>query len=324
MIALALAVPVAAVAIAFGGVAQRGTSTSTTMALTSPTSTAPASVDGQWNRDLEVALSPLSGALTRLAAGVDRWSNGDLDDDGLSELLAEVKPLVRRVRSNVAALPRHPLEPLATPLVEAMAELYVRSVEAHTAALAASDTDVATQYDRLGRRLRILADRTFDRARERTAAPVDPGADVRYVLPAEVPDWTRLELAVGPPLDVSSDRTDDPPLERRDERLTQPEVDWHADVMSLRAPTPSAVRTAFGDAERLGVMASALVAAAEKMRDIPVPDGDRGRADRVALGWLIAADAARAAQLAAISGIDGVALADALVTIVSGDAFATG
>ena len=84
MIALALAVPVAAVAIAFGGVAQRGTSTSTTMALTSPTSTAPASVDGQWNRDLEVALSPLSGALTRLAAGVDRWSNGDLDDDGLS------------------------------------------------------------------------------------------------------------------------------------------------------------------------------------------------------------------------------------------------
>lgn len=274
----------------------------------STTTTAPAAgaadptVDEQWNEALATTLTPLSTVLVDLASTVDAWSTGRATDDELRSLLDRVGPVVDSVRRGAADLADHPDDRLAKPLVVTMSELYVRSVDAHDHALA-STGEIRTQWDRLGRRLRILADRIFDRARERTMAEVDRGPDVSVVLPAEVPDWERLEIAAGPPLvDVDPNRSDEFPLGREDDRATQTEAAWRRQITAIDAPTSGDVRAAADDVSSLDALARRLVAAAEALRTVAVPDGDRGRADRVALGWLVRADAARAAQLDALDG----------------------
>lgn len=267
----------------------------------------PPAIDEEWNDDLVTVVEPLGTVLTDLAATVDAWSTGAVDDEELDAVLDRVTPVVAAVRTAAGELAVHPQDPLARPLVVGMADLYGGAVEAHRFALATTG-DLRTQYDHLGRRLRILADRLFDRARERTAAPVDAGPDVSFVLPAEVPDWERLEIAAGPPLvAVDPNQSDELPLGREDERPSQGEPAWQRDLAAIGAPSVDDVQAAAGDVDALDRLARGLVAAAEALRTVPVPDGDRGRADRVALGWLVRADAARAAQLLALGGpaVDG-------------------
>lgn len=266
---------------------------------TAPPATPEPRIDAAWNGDVAAAFQPLEDVLVELASSVDRRATGAASDAELAASLDRIRPHVVAVRDAVAELEPHPGDALAQPLVATSAELYVHAVDAHTASLEAGTPDLSRELDKLGRRLRILADRIFDRARERTSAPVDLGDDVRVVRPAEVPDWERLELAAGPPLErVDPNRPDELPLERRTDRLSQPEQDWLAVVRDLDAPTAADVRSAGGD--DLAPLARRLVAAAEALRDVPVPGGDRGRADRLALGWLLRADAARAAQVADI------------------------
>ena len=259
--------------------------------------TAPVAVDADWDRAVADAFRPLAEALPTYARAVAEWSEGDRSDDELAATLDLVEPVLSEVVADAAALPSHRTDDRAGPLVAAAAELYVQGVAAHRAALAATDGDVAEQWDRLGRRLRILGDRTFDRARERTSPAIDAGDSVDLRLPAEVPDFDRLELAVGPPLEAATaDVTDALPRLRAGERPTQPLDDWQRAVDALDVPATEDVRAALSDADALGGLARRLVGAAEALRDEPVPDGDRGRADRLALGWLVLADASRAGR----------------------------
>lgn len=317
IVALGVGIPLAALALAVavlvgGDGDDPAAPASTTTATTTATSTAgpEARIDESWNRALEAAVRPLDGVLVELASTVDRHSTGAATAQELAATLERVRPVVMDVRDDVAELPAHPDDPLATSLVATTAQLYVHAVEAHTASLTAGAADVGDELDKLGRRLRILADRVFDRARERTSAPVELGDDVRLVRPAEVPDWERLELAAGPPLEPTDpNRPGDLPRERQERRRSQPVGDWSAAVEELDAPTAAAVRSA--PVEELPGLARRLIAAAEALRDVAVPDGDRGRADRVALGWLLRADAARAAQLSELGpdvpGLDALA-----------------
>jgi hypothetical protein len=286
--------------------------------------TAPPEIDEAWNDDLGTALAPLNDVLVRLASGVDAWSEGERSDEELGRLLADVRPRLEAVGSEVAELGAHPSDELAHVLVSDMADLYLRAIDAHDLALRSGDDDLARQYDLLGRRLRILADRAFDRARERTNAPAEPSPGIRLTLPAEVPEWTRLELAAGPPLEPSDpNRDDELPLDREEERSSQGVADWTDALADLAPPASADVRAARSDADALGELARALVDAAESLRAEPVPDGDRGRADRVALGWLVRADAARAAQLAVLDRTEGGGdLAAALLELSDSPAFA--
>lgn len=284
-------------------------------------SVAEPAVDERWNAGLAEALEPLRSALPTYVAQVEAWSTGSLGSDQLARTLDQVDGVLVGVDAAVRGLGDHPVDELAGPLVADAVSLYRTAVDSHRAALAADDPDVRTQYDRLGRRLRILGDRVFDRARERTAAAVDPGEDVRLVLPAEVPDWSRLELSAGPPLaGESSDVAGEMPREREKQRPRQRADEWLAVVERLDVPTADDVREASGDLTQLGELARELVDAAEALRDVPVPDGDRGRADRVALGWLVLADAARAGQLAAVTGT-GASLTDRLLELAARPGF---
>lgn len=325
---LGVGIPVAALLAVVGitvlddddGRPQAPASTSTTLAapVVEP------AVDERWNAELAEVLGPLRSALPTYVAQVEAWASGSLPPDELARTLDRVDGALAGVEAAARDLRPHPVDELAGPLVADAVGLYRTAVSGHRAALAADDPDVVTQYDRLGRRLRVLGDRVFDRARERTAAAVDPGEDIRLVLPAEVPDWSRLELSVGPPLEGDdSDVSDELPRQREDHRLAQPEQDWLAAVDRLDVPTADDVRAASGSPDRLAELARRLVGAAEALRDVPVPAGDRGRADRVALGWLLLADAARAAQLDAIADGD-QPLADRLLEVADGPAFRAG
>lgn len=289
-----------------GGDDEGGAVVTTTVASDPPASTAPLAVDEAWNTELESALQPLGEAIPQLSDAVRSWDSGELADAALIAVLDELEPLFAGVRSAVASLPAHPEDELAAPLVEQMGRLYVLAVDAHRSAVAASDEATATQYDRLGRRLRVLGDRVFDRARERTAVAFDPGEGVELRLPAQIPDWTRLGLAVGPPLEPRDANVDKLPLQREEERRSQPAAAWEDRVEDLGTPTTQRVGRALeaGDPGELAQLARELVAAAEALRSIPVPDGDPGRADRLALAWLVRSDAVRAAQLRALSGAE--------------------
>lgn len=305
MIAGAIAVPVLilvallAASVLGGDDADRDAAPATT----TTTEATSVSVDPAWNEAVAEAFQPLTAVLPTYAAAVAEWSTGDRSDAELAATLDEVEPVLVRVASAASALPAHRTDDWAGALVTSAAELYVQGVAAHRSALAAGDDAVAEQWDRLGRRLRILGDRTFDRARERTAPPIDPGEGVELRLPAEVPDFDRLELAVGPPLEPEDLRVADAlPRLREAARESQPLADWEQAVEALDAPTADDVQAARGEPSRLAELGRRLVAAAEDLRDEPVPAGDRGRADRLAIGWLVLADAARAGQLAALSG----------------------
>ena len=315
VIAGAVAVPLVALAVVVAVAAGGGGGDAPEAVTTTAVTARPASVDEAWNAELGDAFAPLRDALVELASSVDAHSTGELDDAGLASVLDRLAPVLSSVRDTVHALEPHRVDTLAGPLVATTAELYVLAVDAHRASLAV-DGGAAVQYDRLGRRLRILGDRIFDRARERTSTPVDPGPDVRLVRPAEVPDWERLELAAGPPLEPTDrNRPDDAPLAREDRRATQPAAAWRARVGRLDVPGAPDVRRVADDPAALAALARQLVQAAEALRDEPVPDGDRGRADRLALGWLVRADAARAAQLAALAPSPPADLAERLLVL---------
>lgn len=317
----ALVAVVAITVIDEGGEPRVAPPTSTTVA-DSPVEPA---VDERWNAQLAELIEPLRGTLPTYVRDVESWSSGSLAAQELEQTLDRVDDALADVEAAAQALPAHPSDDLARPLVRDVAALYRLAVRAHRAALAAGDPDVVEQYDRLARRLRVLADRTFDRARERTAEAIETGEDVRLVLPAEVPDWSRFGLSAGPPLeDRDSDRPDELPLEREERRDAQPERDWRAQVDRLEVPTAAEVQAARTSADRLGELARRLIAAADALRGVPVPAGDRGRADRVAIGWLVLADAARAAQLDAITGTTAHPLADRLLEVAAGPSFRVG
>lgn len=324
VIGVAVAIPVAILialgaAGLLGGDDDDGTATSPT---TSPSTTAPAAVDEAWDELVADTFQPLAGVLPNYARTVDEWSNGDRTDAELTATLDEVEPVVQQVAARAAVMPPHRRDELAGVLARDAADLYVQAVSAHRQAASAGDEAVSRQWDRLGRRLRILGDRTFDRARDRTRPPVDAGDGVDLRLPAEVPDFDRLELAVGPPLEpTDTDVVDAAPRLREEERPSQPAEAWAAAVRDLDAPTADDVAGASDDPEAAGAVARRLVDAAEALRAEAVPDGDRGRADRLALGWLVLADAARAAQLAALSG-EGSGVATALLDVAGSPAYA--
>ena len=172
------------------------------------------------------------------------------------------------------------------------ADMYLQTVRVYQAMITTPPGDVRTQHDLLARRVRILGDRVFDRARELIKPTLheeaNPDVDIR--LPEEVPNWVEEGIAPGPPLDDPPPAPSGEPTLRRPTRPQQPRDDWLAALEAL--DLPPALLT--GD---LRANARALIAAAEQLRTIPDPEGDREEGARIRLSLLIEADAARAGQL---------------------------
>lgn len=234
------------------------------------------------------AFAPLSSFALTLPGDARAWLAGELPDDQYRAKLTAALADATEAHERVDALPDAP----GKELYLASTELYVQHVRVHQASMDLPGAARA-QAVLLARRLRELADRVFDRGH----AVVDPSStadgNVELNLPEEVPDWVAEGMAAGPPLDAAPPPAASTPPLRQATRPTEPERDWLDAVRAAGAPAELDLD---GD---LAAQARAYVAAAESLRTEPDPDveGGRERSAVLRLGWLISADAARAAQL---------------------------
>jgi hypothetical protein len=242
-----------------------------------------------WAEAAGLAFAPLTDTALELPDHTRRWQAGELAPEEYRRTLQVALQSAEDTRRNVELLPEHD----GRLLYLASAELYVAYEQTLVEAVDMDAGPLRDQVVLLAHRVRELADRVFDRGHHL----VDPdfGADrpdVAIQLPAEVPDWEAEGMAPGPPLDAEPGPPADTPPLREETRPTQPEDDWLAAVDAAGAPDALDLD---GD---VSAQARAYVAAAEALRDEPDPEGDDGR-ERSAilrLGWLIKAEAARAAQ----------------------------
>jgi hypothetical protein len=260
----------------------------------SVTTTVPAA--STWAEQAAAAFKPLTRSSQALPATARDWLSGALGDDEFSTKLSVARTDAEQTVRMVAALPANE----AKALYLASAQLYLEHVRIHQASLGVAEGPMREQVALLARRVRELSDRVFDRGH----AMVDPafGADqpdVEVNLPEEVPDWEAEGMAAGPPFDDEPGPPATVPPLRAETRPIEPEADWLAAVDAAGAPDALDLE---GD---VAAQARAYVDAAETLRDEPDPDVDGGR-ERSAvlrLGYLVKADAARAAQ----AGLDDIA-----------------
>ena len=235
------------------------------------------------------AYAPLADTAQDLPEDTRRWLAGELPVQAYRRTVELAIQGAQETHRNVELLPEHD----ARPLYLASAELYVQYERVLLAAIDLEPGDRRDQVVLLAHRLRELGDRVFDRGHHF----IDPdfGADqpdVDINLPAEVPDWEAEGMAPGPPFEAEPGPPASTPPLREETRPTQPEDDWLDAVDAAGAPDELDLD---GD---LAAQARAYVAAADALGDEPdpdVPDG-RERSAVLRLGWLVKADAARAAQ----------------------------
>jgi len=236
-----------------------------------------------------------------LVSVVDAWGGGTGSAGDVVSTVTRILQNYGDVRSRLDKRPPIPGYEVALTDYKAAAVLYLES--AKLARVAAEST--GGQYQRQLRlsfiRVHNLADRMF------FAAEVDLGpycaSDVctttdgsEFLPAADVPRWSSLGYAAGPPLAAAAAKT--PPISYQLTRPEQPLDKWIADVAAQRLPTGAEEAAAItaGDTKTLGDYADRLVVAANALTDRPDPAGDRGAGRRVRLSMLISSEAARAAE----------------------------
>ena len=257
----------------------------------------------------------------------DGLVSGTVTPDALRRALTPDLAQMTLIRDQVVALRPFPGNRMVGDMYARSAQLEVEWVRVLLDTADVPAGPARAQLMLLARRVRQLADRVFDRGTALIAASAGPTTtDPNIVVerPDDVPDWTAAGLAAGPPLDTAPPTSSGAVPSRPATRPTQPRGGWIAAVARTQAPTPSALAGAIyaGDPAACQRMARALVAAAEALRAAPDPaPNGREESARLRLGLLIDADAARAAQLAALIGPAGsneIASAERLLVIGQG------
>jgi hypothetical protein len=208
--------------------------------------------------------------------------------------------------AELAGLERTEAHP-ALGLYRDAAVLYRQHLAVARAAIDVPDP-LGAEVARSAARLRLLADRLYDRARVRLVGedPDAPGVEVQR--PDEVPDFAYEGLAPGPPLHegavvapVSSGQSV--------ERPTIAEPAWLAAVDDAEVPTGEELRDALAGAEPVALVALAdrFAAAEEVLRAAPDPAGQPERARLTRLAALVEAEAARVGAAAGLAPNDSAA-----------------
>ena len=284
-----------------------GRSTSTSSATTSSSlgkrADAERAASKAWSTDAQAAFggAGIAQRVTDLVNGAHDWLAGTLAQDQFKARLDDDVAAFTTARTAVSKLRPYPYDKRVNDLFGRTAALYLDSVRVYEAALAVPVGDVRNQHDLLARRLRMLGDRIFDRGQTLVDAHLyeasSPAVEIRK--PEEVPNWVAEGLAAGPPLGAAPPPPASEPMLRQASRPQQPRAAWLKAVAATHAPSADDVRAAIdaGDPTRLEALATRLVDAAETLRAVPDPKGDREASARYRLGLLVLADAARTAQL---------------------------
>jgi hypothetical protein len=260
----------------------------------------------EWLDDTRVAFQDLGRVVPTLVSRTDAWLAGDVEDAALDESLRDWQRTFESAGTAVADLDELELAPGARELLALSADIYTEVASIHRAAIAVDDDDeLRRQVHVLARRVRLLADRVYDRGYALVEPYLHREEDPNVVvnLPEEVPLWPSLDLAPGPPLAPTPPPFEGPHPLRQERRPQQDRDDWIESLVLVNPPPSGRVLAAVraGDARRLRTLAEQLVAAAEALRIEPDPRGDREEQTRVRLGLLVHADAARSGQAAALA-----------------------
>jgi hypothetical protein len=305
-VAVAIAVPVAVTALLIvvanaGDDDGNGAPTTTTLPPPSEEATA-------WLQRLDDAFRPVAdqeNGLPKLATTAQEWMAGTAPPDRLAADAIRIGPEFVKARDAVEALPELTEAPIAREWFAASARIFPELAHVYLAAAEPGAEALKEQADLMARRLRVLGDRIYDRARHQVdprEEPSTPDVEVRFA--EEAPDWEAEGLAPGPPLDDPPPPPPAQPPQRQEKRPTQSEKKWLQQVRKAGAPTAAQL----GDAIRAGEP-NALRALAERFSDVSValkkvadPPKGRDRAAIVRLRLLVYGEAARVAQAAAVVG----------------------
>lgn len=237
-----------------------------------------------------------------LTREIRRWRAGGSNAAARTALTA-ILPVVQRARALVDAVP--PFEPAPTSLADYQASLvvYGQAVRLGLAATRLPDGGVQEQLRTQTLRLQNLGDRVFDQGTRDldgflTQQPVNDALIVQP--PAEVPDFTNSGLLARAPL-VPAPRSVvelEPPTGANQQAVTS----WVAQVATADVPSAADVAAALNgtSATALGTIANRLSAAALRIRSFDDPASGRKDSTRVQLSLFVAAEAARAAEAAAL------------------------
>jgi hypothetical protein len=258
----------------------------------------------EWSARAAAAYKPLRLTGVELPERVRAWQAGERSAEELRADLDTAQREVTSVRDRVAALPPFARDARVLPLYRWSSRIYVEYVNALQAALGQPPDQVALrdQLVLLGRRLRILGDRIFDRGQARLAPFLheQPNPDVEIRLPPEVPDWVADGLAAGQPWDNPPGPPADTPALRDEDRPTQPRSSWAAAVRGAAIPTTAELIVAIESADLSvqSTLANRFADLARSLGTVADPAGRHGREDaaQLRLALLVYGEAARASE----------------------------
>ncbi|MGH8994050.1 MAG: hypothetical protein ACRDZ7_21275 [Acidimicrobiia bacterium] len=270
------------------------------------TTTKPVSPEAKaYQTRVDDALRTFAQALPPVIKAAGEWVEGKGAAETLTGELNRFLPQAVAARRAVAALPVLEEAPSVRDIYRDAVGLYAEFARVYLVAVEPAAADLKAQLDLIARRLRVLADRTYDQAR----TLVDPesqslgGDSVEIRRAPEVPDWEAEGLAAGPPLaDFPPPPPPEVPPQREGPREEQPEKEWLEEVRRANFPSGADLAEAIdsGDEPRLNVMTESITAYVTALRFAPDPEGGRVRSAVVALSYLVQGEAIRTAQAATV------------------------
>ncbi len=269
------------------------------------TTTKPVSAEAKaFQTRVDDALRAFAERLPPVIKAAGAWIEGTAPPENLTGELSLFLPEAVKARQAVGAIPVLKESPGVRDLYRDAVGLYIDFGRVYLTAVDPAAEPLKTQLDLAARRLRVLADRIYDQGR----TLIDPASQslgdesVEIRRAPEVPDWEAEGLAAGPPLAEAPPPPPEAPPEREGAREEEPEKEWLNRLRKARFPSGADLAAAItaGDAPRLGGLAETYLASVAALRVAPDPEGGRVRGAVVALSFLVDAESARVAQMAAL------------------------
>jgi len=267
----------------------------------SPALSSPGSSSTTSAVELEQQVRLAYGPLVEQLRLVDRLRGGSqeqgVDGPALRAALVGTEQAATTARVEVLALSDTAATDDSLQIYAAAAELYGLYASIAAPALDPPDTSMGDQLDALARRVRLLADRVYDRGRIALvgADAVTDGVSVDLV--DDVPDFALEGLAAGPPLTPTAPVAPGS-TGRAEDRAASSEAAWRATVSGLPIPAVDEVARSLDapEAATLGALIERYVTAEQALRAAPDPEGGRERNSLLRLALLVGADALRATE----------------------------
>ncbi|MCW2614950.1 MAG: hypothetical protein JWN08_1944, partial [Frankiales bacterium] len=265
---------------------------------------APTTPAGVWKADVLREFQPLTGSSFSAVRTIVEWNEGRATPADVAARIDAAVPLILQTQTSLDGREPFPGAPDALVQYRAAADLYLDSLLVVRTATTVPAGPLQDQLRAAGARQRDLGDRLFDLA-STTLAPLLPpvraieGVEVRK--PPEVPDYSSIDLGVGPPLE-SQAPSPRPVRVFQDSRAVQSLADWLQDVQDADVPTDTELAQALGSgtASELAGLARRLRSASDQLYARPDPEGGRVASTQVQLSLLVQSEAARVAQAATL------------------------